>query len=75
MKPKLSRKITSSAKINLNLYWSRFEDQAASMRSSQSTKIIPSIELIHTTAASIDTEINERLANDLSNSALGNNDI
>ncbi|KAJ8977228.1 hypothetical protein NQ317_003221 [Molorchus minor] len=67
MKPKLSRKIVSNARVNLNAYWSKFEE-LSKQRSSLVTFDTPStIEVLNNTRYSTfqDNEINENLINEL----------
>ncbi|KAJ3646038.1 hypothetical protein Zmor_023649 [Zophobas morio] len=51
VKPRLSRKIVSSARVNLNCHWAKFEEIA------DMVKI--------TNRPSLDNEINENLANEI----------
>lgn len=64
MKPRLSRKIVSSAKVNLNAYWSQFEElsKQASLLTYDSTN-----DWSNTTVYSVyeDNEINDNLINEL----------
>ncbi|KAF7271869.1 hypothetical protein GWI33_015288 [Rhynchophorus ferrugineus] len=59
MKPRLSRKIIKSARVNLNCYWSQFEE-VVKQDSSLVTYQLPEM---YTTY--YDNEINENLINEL----------
>jgi hypothetical protein len=50
VKPRLSRKIVSSARVNLNCYWAKFEELTTK-------PLIP--------CSALDNEINENLANEI----------
>ncbi|CAH1383111.1 unnamed protein product [Tenebrio molitor] len=50
VKPRLSRKIVSSARVNLNCYWAKFEELTTK-------PLIP--------CSALDNEINENLANEM----------
>nr|XP_023025595.1 uncharacterized protein LOC111513604 [Leptinotarsa decemlineata] len=67
MKPKLSRKIVPSARVNLNAYWSNFED--LSKKGSVVTFDVPpsTADILRSSMFSAfhDNEINENLVNEL----------
>nr|CAI5838511.1 unnamed protein product [Callosobruchus analis] len=64
-KPRLSRRIVPSARVNLNNYWPKFEEM--SLQSSVSYEVSASNDIIRSSLYSAfhDNEINENLVNEL----------
>lgn len=68
VRPKLSRKVVSGARVNLNLYWSKFEEVTSLNRPSNALLFASPPEQVVTssdiTIALDDNAINDNLANE-----------
>ncbi|KAG5895821.1 hypothetical protein JTB14_028525 [Gonioctena quinquepunctata] len=67
VKPKLSRRIVPSARVNLNAYWSKFEELSKHGTSVVTFEIPSTSEILRSSMYSTfhDNEINENLVNEL----------
>ncbi|KAJ8956640.1 hypothetical protein NQ318_013994 [Aromia moschata] len=67
MKPRLSRKVVPGARVNLNAYWSKFEEMSKQRDSLVTFDSPSSVEVFNNARYSTfhDNEINENLVNEL----------